>query len=107
MNSGVYRAGFARTPAERDAASARLHDTLDALDGHLATHRFLVGPAPTEADWRLLPTLLRLAWVYHDLFGCNRRRLDEYPRLFGYARELAQWPGIAATFDEARTREAY
>ena len=107
VNIGVYRAGFARSDSERDAAVQRLFETLGMLDAHLATHRFLVGNAPTEADWRLLPTLLRLAWVYHDLFGCNRRRLDDYPHLLGYTRELAQWPGIAKTFDEARTREAY
>ncbi len=107
VNVGVYRAGFARTGRERDAAVQRLFDTLDALDAHLATQRFLVGQRPTEADWRLLPTLLRLAWVYHELFGCHRRRLDDYVHLLGYTRELAQWPGIAKTFDEARTREAY
>ncbi len=107
VNIGVYRAGFARTDGERHAAVTRLFDTLDALDAHLATQRFLTGDQPTEADWRLLPTLLRLAWVYHELFGCKLRRLDDYPDLLGYTRELAQWPGIARTFDEARTREAY
>ncbi len=107
VNRGVYRVGFAPPGAARDAAERKLFGTLADVDTHLATHRFLVGDRPTEADWRLLPTLLRLAWVYHDLFGCRQRRLDEYPHLHGYARELAQWPGVAGTFDELRTREAY
>ena len=103
LNNGVYRAGFATTQAAYEAAVTPLFDTLDALEAHLSTSRFLTGDAPLEADWRLLPTLLRFDAVYHGHFKCNRRKLAEYPALTGYTRELYQWPGIAGTcrFDHA------
>jgi len=97
LNNGVYKSGFATTQAAYDAAVVPLFDTLDALESHLSTHRYLVAERPLEADWRLLPTLLRFDLVYHGHFKCNRRKLIEYPHLSGYLRELYQWPGIAQT----------
>lgn len=107
VNVGVYRAGMAATQFDYDLAVAAFFDTLDELDAHLARHRYLAGPQPTEADWRLLPTLLRFEWVYHTLFKCNLRRLIDYKHLFAYARELFQWSGVAGTVDEALTRDGY
>jgi glutathionyl-hydroquinone reductase len=107
VNLGVYRAGFASTQAKYDAAVTALFDTLDAIEAHLATHRYLAGWQPSEADWRLFPSLIRLEWVYHGLFKCNLRRLVDYPRLLAYTRELFQWPGIAATVNERHIREGY
>jgi glutathionyl-hydroquinone reductase len=107
VNAGVYRAGFATTQAAYDAAVAELFAELDELELHLGAHRYLVGSRPTEADWRLLPTLVRFDWVYHGLFKCNSGRLIDYPNLLGYARELCQWPGIAATIDERHIRQGY
>lgn len=106
-NRGVYQAGFARAQPVYAAACERFFTLLDELDAHLATHRYLVGDRPTEADWRLFPTLLRFEWVYHTLFKCNLKRLADYPRLFAYARELYQWPGIAQTVNESHTRDGY
>jgi putative glutathione S-transferase len=51
----------------------------------------------TEADWRLFTTMVRFDAVYHGHFKCNRRRLVDYPNLWGHARELYQWPGVAGT----------
>ncbi|MEM9048054.1 MAG: glutathione S-transferase family protein [Pseudomonadota bacterium] len=95
VNNGVYRSGFASTQAAYDEAVRALFDTLDWLEDRLAGQRYLTGPQITEADWRLLPTLLRFDPVYHGHFKCNRRRLVDYPNLWGYTRELYQWPGIA------------
>ncbi len=75
--------------------------------GTFAAHRYLVGDQPTEADWRLFPTLIRFEWVYHGLFKCNLKRLVDYPNLFAYTRELFQWPGIAATVNERHIRDGY
>jgi glutathionyl-hydroquinone reductase len=107
VNRGIYAVLFATTPAERDAASTRYFTALRALDAHLATQRFLVGQAPTEADWLLLPSLLRFEWVYRTLAGLQAHSLADFPALLGYTRELCQWPGIAATQDMALTRESY
>jgi glutathionyl-hydroquinone reductase len=107
LNNGVYRAGFATTQAAYDEAVRDVFAMLDELETHLAKHRYLVGDHPTEADWRLFPTLVRFDWAYHGVFKCNLRRLVDYPNLFAYARELYQWPGIAATVNERHIHEGY
>ncbi|MEA1943561.1 MAG: glutathione S-transferase family protein [Pseudomonadota bacterium] len=104
VNNGVYRSGFATTQEAYEEAVRPLFDSLDWIEGILAEKRFLTGDTPTEADWRLLPTLLRFDLVYHGHFKCNIRRIADYPNLSGYMRELYQWPGIADTchFDHAK-----
>lgn len=107
VNAGAYRAGFATTQAAYDDAVHAFFAALDELEAHLGAHRYLVGDCPTEADWRLFPTLIRFEWVYHGLFKCNLRRLVDYPNLFAYTRELYQWPGIAPTINERHIRDGY
>jgi glutathionyl-hydroquinone reductase len=97
VNNGVYRAGFATKQAPYDTAVQEVFDTLDWLEDRLVRSRFLLGDRPTEADWRLFPTLVRFDPVYHLHFKCNRRRLIDYPNLWAYSRDLYQWPGVAAT----------
>lgn len=95
VNNNVYRVGLARTQAAYDEARVLLFDTLDWLDARLAGQRYLVGAAPTEADWRLLPSLLRFDLVYHGLFKCNYRTIASYAQLGAYLRDLYQHPGVA------------
>jgi putative glutathione S-transferase len=97
LNNGVYKSGFATTQAAYDAAVSPLFETLDWLEDRLSTHRYLMGRQVTEADWRLFPTLIRFDPVYHLHFKCNRRRIIDYPNLWGYTRELYQWPGVRET----------
>lgn len=97
VNNGVYKSGFATTQSAYDTAVSALFGELDRLESHLAEHRYLVGDQITEADWRLFTTLVRFDPVYHLHFKCNRRRLIDYPNLWGYTRELYQTPGVAPT----------
>ncbi|MBZ0130861.1 MAG: glutathione S-transferase family protein [Rhodobacteraceae bacterium] len=97
VNNGVYRCGFATSQAAYDEAAVALFDTLDWLEDHLATRRYLLGARQTEADWRLFTTLVRFDPVYHGHFKCNRKALREYPNLWAYTRDLYQTPGIAET----------
>ena len=97
LNNGVYKSGFATTQSAYDAAIHPLFDTLDWLEEHLSTHRYLMGDKITEADWRLFTTLVRFDLVYHTHFKCNRNFLQDFPNLWGYTRELFQWPGVAET----------
>ncbi|NYS24696.1 glutathione S-transferase family protein [Rhodobacteraceae bacterium 2376] len=99
LNNGVYKSGFATAQAAYDDAVSALFDTLDWLESRLAENRYLMGDQVTEADWRLLPTLLRFDAVYHGHFKCNRARIVDYPNLWAYTRELYQWPDVAATFN--------
>jgi putative glutathione S-transferase len=107
VNNGVYKAGFATRQEPYDAAVHALFDTLDWLDARLAQQRFLTGSKVTEADWRLFTTLVRFDTVYHGHFKCNRRRLVDYANLWPYARDLYQWPGVAATVDLAHIARHY
>ena len=99
LNNGVYKAGFATTQAAYDAAIHPLFDTLDWLEERLGRGRYLMGDTLTETDWRLFTTLIRFDAVYHTHFKCNRARIVDYPNLWGYLRELYQWPGVRQTVD--------
>ncbi len=97
LNNGVYKCGFATTQEAYDVAVVPLFETLDWLEARLASSRYLMGDQITEADWRLFTTLVRFDPVYHLHFKCNRRRIIDYPNLWGYTRELFQVPGVAET----------
>ncbi len=107
VNNGVYRAGFAKTQEAYEEAFDALFATLDRIDDRLGVQRYLAGDRVTAADWRLFTTLLRFDPVYVGHFKCNLRRLIDYPNLWGYAREIYQLPGVAATVDLARIKEGY
>jgi len=97
FNNGVYKCGFATTQEAYDGAVVPLFDTLDWLEDRLSEHRYLMGDRLTEADWRLFTTLIRFDLVYHLHFKCNRRRIIDYPSLWGYTRDLYQTPGVRET----------
>ncbi|WP_417828984.1 glutathione S-transferase family protein [Thalassospira sp.] len=97
VNNGVYKSGFATTQSAYEEAVIKLFDTLDWLEGRLSRQRYLVGNQITEADWRLFTTLVRFDPVYHGHFKCNLRKLNEYPNLWAYTRDLYQQPGIKDT----------
>jgi putative glutathione S-transferase len=107
VNNGVYRAGFAPTQEDYDAAVHPLFATLDRLDERLASRRYLVGGRPTLADWRLFTTLVRFDAVYVGHFKCNLRRIVDYPHLSAYLRDLYQTPGIAETVDMDHIKRHY
>ena len=107
VNNGVYKAGFATTQQAYDEAVVPLFETLDWLEARLAGQRYLCGARLTEADIRLVVTLLRFDLVYHGHFKCNVRRIADYPNLSGYTRDLYQLPGVAATFDPMHAKRHY
>lgn len=107
LNNGVYRTGFAKTQAAYDEAVRKVFYGLDALDKLLAERRYLAGERITEADWRAFPTLLRFDLVYYSHFKCNIHRIQDYPNLANYLRELYQWPGIKDTFDLHKIKAGY
>ena len=97
VNNGVYRAGFATRQSAYDQAFEALFDTLGQLDRDLSGQRYLTGERITEADWRLFTTLIRFDAVYHGHFKCDLRRIEDYPCLSGYLRDLYQQTGVAST----------
>jgi putative glutathione S-transferase len=96
VNHGVQAA----TGDDAAARTARvtLRRAFADLDARLATSRYLLGDALTEADVRLWVTLARF-----DV-GPNARRdivagLHDYPNLWAYARELYRIPAFRETTD--------
>jgi putative glutathione S-transferase len=97
VNNGVYRAGFATSQDAYEEAATAVFAALDKLEGRLATRRYLTGDRFTEADIRLFTTLIRFDPVYHGHFKCNRKRIVDYPNLWGFVCDVHQIPGIADT----------
>jgi len=107
INNGVYRSGFATTQEAYEEAVTELFDALDGWEGVLGARRYLCGDRITEADWCLFPTLVRFDAVYHGHFKCNLRRIVDYPNLWGYLRDLYQYPGVAETVDMGHIKRHY
>lgn len=99
VNDGVYRAGFATTQEAYEEAFNDVFRTLDKVEERLNERRYLTGDRLTEADIRLFPTLVRFDAVYYSHFKCNRQRIDDYPNLSGYVRDIYQYDGIGGTVD--------
>lgn len=89
MNNGVYKSGFATTQEAYNEAVTALFETLDELEERLTINRYLTGSTITEADWRLFTTLIRFDAVYVGHFKCNLKRIQDYPALSNYVRELS------------------
>jgi glutathionyl-hydroquinone reductase len=61
INNGVYQCGFATSQQAYDVASQKVRLGLNKCEAILLkTNGFLLGPNLTEADLRLLPTMLTL-----------------------------------------------
>jgi putative glutathione S-transferase len=107
VNNGVYKAGFATTQEAYEGAARSLFATLDTLEERLARERYLCGARLTEADWRLFTTLVRFDPVYVGHFKCNLKRLIDFPNLWGFARELYQYPGVSDTVNFTHIKQHY
>ena len=107
VNNGVYKAGFATTQVAYEAAVVPLFETLDLLDHRLAAQRFLTGDAMTEADIRLVTTLLRFDIVYVGHFKCNIRRIADYPALSAYLADMHAIDAVATTFRPDHIKNHY
>ena len=101
VNNAVNGCGYSISQEAYDSSIQLLFGTLDGLEERLSKQRYLCGDAETEADWRLFPSLVRFDPCYYVGYKCNQRRLDEYPNLSNYLRELYQTSGIADVCDIA------
>ena len=99
VNNAVNGCGYSISQEAYDTSVKLLFATLDGLEDRLSAQRYLCGDVETEADWRLFPSLVRFDPCYYVGYKCNLRRLDEYPNLSNYLRDLYQTPGIAEVCD--------
>ncbi len=107
VNNGVYKSGFALTQKAYDTAIAQLFETLDYLEKVLSQTKFLVGNEFTEADLRLIPTLLRFDAVYVTHFKCNVRRIIDYPNLHRYVKDMLLIKPVSQTFELNHIKRHY
>lgn len=75
VNNGVYKTGFATSLKSYTEPFMKLFECLEEYEQRLSITRFLLGDKTTEADWRLLTTLVRFDAVYVGHFKCNKKRL--------------------------------
>ena len=107
VNNGVYKSGFATTQDAYEEAVEPLFDTLHWLEARLEGQDYLVGGQLTEADIRLLTTLLRFDAVYYSHFKCNRKRIADFPNLHRYTLALAGREEIAGTINMHHAKHHY
>jgi putative glutathione S-transferase len=108
VNNGVNGCGRSSSQEAYEGSFDLLFATLDGLEERLSRQRYLCGDRQTEADWRFYPNLIRFDSVYYIGYKCNLRRLEDYPNLSNYFRELYQTPGIDAISDvEAMKRNTF
>lgn len=107
VNNGVYQCGFARTQQAYDRAIDLLFTTLEKLDTHLENRQFLVGGALSEADIRLIPTLLRFDIVYYVHFKTCVKRIQDFKNLSRYTRELSHINAIRKCFYPEHIKRHY
>lgn len=107
INNGVYCFGFATSQEAYEKAYKDLFDALDQVEMILSKNRYLLGDRITEADWRLFTTLIRFDVVYYGHFKCNKKRIEDYPSISEYVRELYQWENIAETVNFHHIKRHY
>jgi len=107
INNGVYKSGFATDQTVYEKHVMALFDSLARMEQRLGQQRYLAGEWLTEADIRLFTTLVRFDAVYHGHFKCNLKRIEDYPNLSNYLREIYQWPGVAETVNMDHIKRHY
>lgn len=106
-NNGVYRAGFATSQEAYEKAVKEVFETLDFAESVLSKQRYLCGEQLTEADIAMYTTSIRFAQVYYFHFKCNIRRIQDYPNVWGYIRELYQMPAFKDTTNFEHIKSHY
>lgn len=107
INNGVYKSGFATEQHVYEKHVKALFDALERMEKRLGQHRYLAGEWLTEADIRLFTTLIRFDAVYYGHFKCNVKRIEDFPNLSNYVREIYQWPGVAETVNMDHIKRHY
>ncbi|KAG2378200.1 hypothetical protein C9374_008343 [Naegleria lovaniensis] len=112
INDGVYKCGFAQTQYAYEEAFHALFKALLKVENILSRQRYLVAGVKhlTEADIRLVVTLLRFDAVYYTHFKCNLKTLRfGFPNLHNYMKDVYQsFDGILkSTFHVEKTKQHY
>ncbi|GAM17444.1 hypothetical protein SAMD00019534_006190 [Acytostelium subglobosum LB1] len=104
---GVYKCGLSPNQPAYDKNIDNLFNALDTIEKRLTTSRYLMGNVFTEADIRLFPTLARFDAAYYFVFKCNVQRIQDYPALSNYLRELYQMPKLRESVNYDHIKRGY
>lgn len=111
LNNGVYRCGFATTQNAYEQASRDVLKGLSQCEELLEKQPFLCGSEFTEADLRLLPTILRFDGAYSPLFragGAHLRIRSDYPAVHSWLKKCwKDMPPVQSSIDLADACASY
>jgi len=107
VNNGVYKSGFSTTQASYEDAVIKLFSTLDMIEKLLEKQDYLVGNVLTEADIRLVPTLIRFDCVYYLHFKCNLKKINDYKNISRYLKNLFKKIPISSTTNFEHIKRHY
>ena len=107
INNGVYKSGFSKTQLSYEEAVEKLFSSLDMINDILERRNYLVGDILTEADIRLVPTLIRFDCVYYFHFKCNLKKISEYKNISRYLRNLFEEDAIKSTTNFEHIKRHY
>lgn len=109
LNNGCYRCGFSTQQASYDKASADVRHGLRRCEEVLSVQDYLCGDVFTEADLRLLPTVLRFDGAYAPLFraGGAHLRIRDYPALLRWLQRCWSMDGVKETIDLQDATSSY
>jgi putative glutathione S-transferase len=91
LNSGVYKAGFAKTQEAYNDAVPTVFAALNRLEAiiHRNGGPFILGKQMTEIDLRAYPTIIRFDVAYVQHFKCNLGTIrGNYPVLYEWLKNL-------------------
>jgi putative glutathione S-transferase len=107
----VYRCGFSTSQDAYDRAAQNVREGLRRCEERLGKSRFLCGDdGITDADLRLLPTILRFDGVYAPLFkagGTHIKIRADYPNIFRWLRMCWEMPQVRNSIDLADACSSY
>ena len=107
INNGVYKTGFSKNQSAYEGAFNELFSALKEIEAHLGGKDFLVGNRLTEADIRLVTTLLRFDSVYYSHFKCNLKKIAEYEHLSRYLKNLYKMEAVKSTTNLEHIKRHY
>ena len=101
----MYKSGFATSQEAYEKNVLNLFKALDEVEQKITNSDYLVGDKLSEADIRLFTTLIRFDLVYYAHFKCNLKRIQDYPNLYRFMKNIYNMPLVRATvnFDHIKT----
>lgn len=111
LNTGVYKAGFAKSQDDYNKNVPIVFAALNRLEKIIAENRgpFVLGKELTELDLRAYATVVRFDTVYVQHFKCNLGTIrHDYPQINNWLKNL-YWnvPGFRETTDFRHIKENY